>query len=139
MAQSGDFIGGLGTVGKKYVKGEFSRKAMNSFFCSTDKPFCFNGRLNEDVNTYTSLQSRGSVFITFGRLRLQQKPTQKNKGGMTDIYCDNGTYIKSFYSVMFMPSAVKISKMGVNNFRLHHKVKWNNTAPLILPETLKKK
>ncbi len=32
--------------------------------------------------------------------------TQQTTGGMTEAYQENGTYVKSFYSVMHMPSAV---------------------------------
>jgi len=40
MAQNGDFIGGENsTTGKRFYR----RKAMNSFFCSTDRPFQFFG------------------------------------------------------------------------------------------------
>ena len=45
-------------------------------------------------------------------MALNQKQTQKNKGGMTDIYMSQGTYVKSFYTVMMMPSSVKVGVMG---------------------------
>mgnify|MGYP003632300508 FL=1 len=139
MSQGGDFIGGGGSgVSQKYLKGEFSRKAMNSFFCSTDRPFKFSGRINEDVNAYTSLGILGGLFLTFPRIRLEQKETQSNSGGLTDIYLDLGTYVKSFYSVMYAPSCVKITEMGVNHRRLHHKIKWKNAIPMVLSESVKK-
>ena len=139
MSQGGDFIGGEGSgVATKYKKGEFSRKAMNSFFCSTDRPFKFMGRINEDVNAYVSLGSTGSLFLTYPRIRLEQKQTQANSGGLTDIYLDLGTYIKSFYSVMYAPSCVKITEIGVSNRRLHHKIKWKNAVPMIMSESFKK-
>lgn len=60
FAQCGDFIGGeKGSFGKVI---KLHRKAMNTFLCSTERPFKFVGRINEDVNTYTSYQSRGNVF-----------------------------------------------------------------------------
>lgn len=135
MAQNGDFIGGS--------KGSFAqlvtakRKAMNSFICCSEKPFKFIGRVNEDVNTYTHGQSKGLLFFTLNQVSLQQMTTQKNKGGMTDLYLDSGTYVKSFYSVMFQPSSVKIKLMGAKNKRLHHSVNWNCTAPKILRESVK--
>lgn len=137
MAQRGDFIGGkLNQI----ILGEvFKRKAMNSFVCSIDKSFQFVGRINEDVNTYTSLGSRGKVFFQIPYVALNQKQTQSNKGGMTDIYLDKGTYVKSFYSVMMMPSSVKIAMMGSVSKRIHHSINWNNTVPKIINERLKKK
>lgn len=58
--------------------------------------------------------------------------------GMTGIYLDKGTYVKSFYSVIFRPSCVKVAVMNTKNKRLHHRVLWNNAVPKILPEECKK-
>ena len=133
MSQGGDFIGGEGSkVASLEREGKFSRKVMNSFFCSTDRPFKFAGRINEDVNAYTELGNKGDLFITVPRIRLEQIQTQANSGGLTDIYLDLGTYIKSFYSVMYSPSCVKINEMGVSNKRLHHMVKWKYTCPQVI-------
>jgi len=135
IAQGGDFIGGENSnVFKKGV----SRKAMNSFICSTERPFYFTGRINEDVNTYTWFQGLGNLFFTTALLRLEQKPTQANSGGMTELYLDSGTYVKSFYTVMLAPSSTKIAPMGFKHKRLHHKILWNNAVPLILNESYKK-
>jgi hypothetical protein len=139
MSQGGDFIGGEGSnVSKLHKMGKFARKAMNSFFCSTERPFKFMGRINEDVNAYVQLGLQGNLFITVPRIRLEQIQTQANSGGLTDIYLDLGTYVKSFYSVMYAPSCVKITEMGVNHRRLHHQVKWKNAVPMILDERHKK-
>ncbi len=61
LSQTGDFIGGMGS---RVWKEKLSRKAMNSFFCATDRPFKFIGRINEDVNTYVSEGSRGKLMFT---------------------------------------------------------------------------
>lgn len=135
MSQTGDFVGGRNN---DIVRGnKLKRKAMNSFFCSTDRQFRFFGRINEDVNAYTTLGSRGVLFFTVPQVTLQQGQTQQNKGGMTDIYLDGGTYRKSFYSVINMPSSVKVGMMGKNK-RLHHNIEWNNTVPKIVSETYRK-
>ena len=91
MSQGGDFLGDNGGHAS-WVK----RKAMNSFICSVDRPFSFMGRINEDVNTYTNLGRCGELFMTIGAVQLGQKQTQKNSGGMTELYLDSGTYVKSF-------------------------------------------
>jgi hypothetical protein len=134
MSQGGDFLGDNGGHAS-WVK----RKAMNSFICSVDRPFSFMGRINEDVNTYTNLGRRGELFMTIGAVQLGQKQTQKNSGGMTELYLDSGTYVKSFYSVMYAPSCVKISLMGASHKRIHHQVTWNNAAVKILHEKYRKK
>ncbi len=137
FAQGGDFLGGINcsVLNSKIAK----RKCMNSFLCSTKRKFKFNGRINEDVNTYTHEGSKGNLFLTFPLIMLNQKVTQTNDGGMTDIYKANGTYVKSFYSVMFQPSSVKISLInGSKASRIHHRIKWKNTVPHILNEKYKK-
>ena len=136
MSQGGDFIGGSESGFADKIK--FKRKAMNSFVCSVDKKFTFFGRINEDVNTYTRLGNLGDIFLTTNQISLTQKQTQQNSGGMTGVYLTSGTYVKSFYSVMYMPSSVKISRIGNADRRIHHKIKWKNTIPMILRESVKK-
>ena len=135
FAQGGDFIGGKDS--NNYKKG-LLRKAMNTFFCSTKRRFDFVGRINEDVNTYTSLGSRGELILTITDLMITQEQTQKSSGGMTDVYLDSGTYLKSFYSVMYAPSCVDIRKMGETHKRLHHNVNWRYCVPQIISESRKK-
>jgi hypothetical protein len=137
MAQGGDFIGGQNSGLAKSIK--IKRKAMNTFICSTDRKFQFIGRVNEDVNTYTALARAGDLFFTLPNIAINQLQTQSNSGGMTELYLNAGTYVKSFYSIMFAPSCVKISMMGSKFKRLHHKVSWNNAVPVIIREDLKKK
>ena len=136
MAQGGDFIGGAGNSYASNPK--LRRKCMNSFLCSTDRPFNFVGRINEDVNTYVQNATTGDLFFTLPILSLTQKVTQSNEGGLTEIYLSKGTYVKSFYSVMYTPSAVKVSLMGDKHMRLHHRITWNNATPVILEEKYKK-
>ena len=131
FSQGGDHIGGFSGI-------KLKRKCMNSFFCSTDRYFQFVGSINEDVNTYTTLGSRGHVFFTFTNIQLDQKDTQSNKGGMTDQYALSGTYVKSFHTVMMQPSSVKISMMNSNHPRLHHSINWKATTPMIISSKHKK-
>lgn len=135
LAQGGDFIGGADNM---RLEQGLLRKAMNSFFCKTDRPFEFLGRINEDTNAYVLLGSRGKLFFTITRAMLTQVQTQKQSGGLTDTYLDHGTYVKSFYSVICMPSAVVVNVMGANHKRMHHRVQWANCVPEILSERWKK-
>jgi hypothetical protein len=134
MGQGGDFIGGEGS-GNADIK--LLRKAMNTFLCSTDRPFKFIGRLNEDVTTYVNLGSKGKLFCTTTNLCLIQQMHQAKSGGMTEVHVDNGTYVKSFFSVMYNPSCIKVSTVGPTNPRIHHKIRWNNAVPKILNEKYK--
>lgn len=56
----------------------------------------------------------------------------------TEMYLELGTYVKSFYTVMYHPSGVDIRFMGNKHMRLHHSVHWNNCVPCIVPEKYKK-
>jgi hypothetical protein len=134
LSQGGDYIGGSGSFKNFKPK----RKCMNSFICSTDRPFQFIGRINEDVNTYTTLQSRGKVFLTIPLVSLTQLQTQTNSGGMAELYLDSGTYIKSFYTLITAPNCTKIKSMGQSNKRLHHSINWKHAVPLIIRENYKK-
>lgn len=137
FAQGGDFIGGEGCGMISNYKHN-ARKCMNSFICSTEREFQFFGSINEDVNTYTTLGSRGHLFLTLPFIGLEQAATQSQNGGMSDAYAQSGTYVKSFHSVLNHPSSVKVSLMGFASNRLHHRINWSNTTPMILDEQYKK-
>lgn len=135
FAQGGDFVGGL--EGGTFTKG-LLRKAMNSLFCRTDRPIDFRGTMNEDVTTYTTLGSRGNLFFTFCSACVIQLPTQSLDGGMTDSYLETGTYVKTFYSVMAMPSCIKVSMMYTKHKRTHHRIDWDCCVPKIINEKYRK-
>ena len=136
FAQGGDFIGGAGNP--YAINMPLMRKCMNSFICSTERPFQFIGAMNEDVNTYTTLGSRGNLLGTLPFISLVQKQTQQQKGGITDMYLKYGTYCKAATTVMMHPSGTLISMMNSSNPRIHHLIKWNNTVPCIIDERHKK-
>ena len=136
MSQGGDWIGG-GTPDKRRL----SRKAMNTFICSTERPFKFYGHINEDVNAYVTEGRKGVLFFTVMQVFVNQAVTQTQSGGLTEFYLDVGTYVKSFYSVMYAPSCVKIGQIGDPrdpHYRIHHKINWHNCAPKIIREHCKK-
>lgn len=135
FCQGGDFVGGID--GGNFHKG-LLRKAMNSFFCRTDMPIQYRGTMNEDVVTYTTLSSRGNLFFSLTNFCVVQLPTQSLSGGMTDAYKEGGTYLKTFYAVMSMPSAVKVSMMYTTHKRVHHRVNWEACAPKILNQKWQK-
>ena len=122
MMQGGDFIGGKHSANAKIRK--LKRKCMNSFLCSTKRKFTFVGHFNEDVNTYTTLATRGYLFFSTNQIALGQLATQSNKGGITDFYKKFGTYMKSFQSIVFNPSSVSLTTIGNSKEtqRIHHRV-----------------
>ena len=70
---------------------------------------------------------------------LDQCVTQAFHGGLTESYLDNGTYVKSFYTVMNCPSCVKVATMGYTDRRYHHRIEWENAVPKIISSRYKKK
>jgi hypothetical protein len=136
MAQGGDFIGGKDCMNAEMVRP--LRKAMNSFVCATDRPFRFLGLMNDDVNTYVRLGNTGSLFFTTTQCNVVQRRTQANKGGITELYLEQGTYVKSFYTVMMQPSSVRIDTLKYRHGRPHHRIDWPKTVPRIVREKLRK-
>lgn len=134
MGQGGDYRDGFVFVWKWIRK----RKCMNTFFCSVDRPFQFVGRINEDVNTYTWFQRLGNLLFTVPFVSMSQVQTQNNDGGMADLYLDTGTFIKSFYTVMYAPSCTTIRTMGLTHHRIHHHINWFDAVPCIVPEACRK-
>lgn len=131
LAQGGDFIGGI----QNKMLNSLKRKAMNSFFIDVNNPVDFLGEINEDVNTYVNSGNIGDLFFTVPNPMLTQKQTQKTKNGMTETYKQDGTYVKSFYTVMLNPSSVKIRLMGDKEKRLHHSISDRYTYPRIMRES----
>jgi len=131
FAQSGDFIGGKHNE-TLAVKKLPKRKMMNLFFFDVENPVEFMGTINEDLTASVAHSITGDVVLTSPLVTLSQKATQSNAGGLTEVYLDLGTYVKSFYSVMYAPSAVKIALMGNKDKRLHHSVSWKHCAPKII-------
>lgn len=136
LAQGGDFIGGSESQLAECVKSK--RKVMNSFICKADNQFDFRGSINEDVNTYTRAQQLGKVFLTTNAASIEQESTQQAEGGLTDLYRSQGTYIKSFYTLLYSPSSVSLGLLHDRTEpRIHHKVNWRTSVPKIVPESLK--
>ncbi len=136
FAQGGDFVGGWnGNI----VKSDFTprRKAMNAFFLRVDNPIQFNGLINEDSTMGVEVAARGGVVLTNCLIQLEQTPTQKAEGGLTDIYKDLGTYQKSFYTLLMSPSSTKVMYQKAVG-RVHHFIKSDNAYPCIVRESLKK-
>ncbi len=134
--QGGDLIGGVTSI-QRQIFPFIKRKAMNSFFCKTERRFWFFSRLNEDVNTYMRLGQSGDIFLSIPDIALNQVQTQASAGGMSEAYLAGGTYVKSFYTTMICPSFAKVNYTDAMN-RLHHKISWNNAVPKIICESHKK-
>jgi len=137
-SQGGDWIGGEEAhIANNNGEITAKRKVMNTFVCKADRPFEFRGTINEDVNTYVRAAQLGKLFLTPNLISINQEETQQEDGGLTDIYLDQGTYMKSFYTILYSPSSVELNKMGDTNYRIHHHIDWNASVPKIVPEDTK--
>lgn len=135
LGQGGDLLGGVNSM---RWKKQLLRKAMNTFFCDTEKRFQFVGRINEDVNTYCLLGQQGQKFFSIMNVIITQARTQARSGGMSEMYLDEGTFVKSFYTVIYVPGAVSISSMGQTHKRMHHHVNWARCVPVIMSDAYRK-
>lgn len=129
------YVGGLSN---STWKKQMIPKTMTTFIMRKDEKHYFHMRMNDDITTSALANMRGQMFYSYLPVRVDTVKTQSQAGGMTDIYRDNGTYRKSFYTVMAAPSCTKISQMGLHDMRVHHEIVWNNCAPKILDESLRK-
>lgn len=117
LSQGGDYVGGAGCSLMKYG---FLNKGMNVYFLDTQKEFRKPGRINEDVNTYTTNGKLGKMFLTLPMLHIHQLQTQVTDGGMSELYKSNGTFLKSIYTCIVRPDATKISVLNSKHKRIHH-------------------
>lgn len=138
IAQTGDFIGGKDS-GICSPSWTLKRKCMNTWLCHVNKPLIFCGHMNEDCSQYVVQGRRGGIFLQISMLSIKQVDTQKAGGGMTDTYKNNGTYLKTFYTILQAPSCVKISRLGPVHPRIHHNIQFNNCASKIIREEFKKR
>ena len=135
LSQLGDYIGGLKSGIYKFG---YKFKAMGSFFCDTQKEYRYPGRFNDDVCGYITNNIKGRISLILHGFTLSTALTQNVKGGMTEIYRQNGTYLKSLYSSIMLPSVAKLKPMGESIFRMHHLIKYRNDVPKILNEKFSK-
>jgi hypothetical protein len=136
MAQGGDFLGGEHGGYSENIR--TLRKCMNTWLFDVEKPIYFTGKMNEDHNASVYLGGIGYILLTILNCFIIQVATQKASGGMSDIYADNGTFVKTYYSIMKNPSCVKVSSFYTEHARIHHLTNWNNAVPVILNEKYKK-
>lgn len=127
----------LGGAENNNWKRQMIPKTMGSFLMRADHPVKFSMRMNDDITTCALEQSRGNLAFTIMLYQVDTPATQHQAGGMTDIYQDNGTYRKSFYSVLVGPSWAKVSR-EILSHRIHHEIHFENCVPKLLSEKWKK-
>jgi hypothetical protein len=140
MLQGGDYIG-YGNKSHKIDHGSI-RKCMNSWLCSVDRKFSFQGTMNEDATAYSLGGLRGNLFLSIPFTCIGQVQTQASDGVMSEVYARYGTYVKTMYSVIAAPSCCKVSLLrdprSNNAPRIHHRMIYDATYPKIVREELAK-
>jgi hypothetical protein len=127
----GDFIGGSGG---KYRERIYPN-ARNSFFCKTDQPFEFLGRVNEDVSTPAWHNTIGRLFMTILDVMVVLYDHEKNSGGSTEQYRKLNLFWNYFYPILYVPSAIKMSD---RTGKINKLVNYNAIVPKIINERWKK-
>lgn len=137
MTLGGDHIGGDKNT---WIKDAWrvKRKCMASWICDTKNPLKFAGHMNDDCSRYTVGGRRGELYMQFYNLMVNTVQTQSTEGGMTDVYKDIGTYVKTMYTVIQAPSCTNLRIIGHTNPRIHHQINWPACAVKIIREEFKK-
>jgi hypothetical protein len=133
---SGQYLFG-GYTNNNYRKGMIP-KTMTTFFMRADDIEYFKFRMNDDITTSALNNMIGKMYYTILSITQHNSDTQSQSGGMTEIYKENGTYRKSFYTVMALPSCSYIAVQGLKNLRMHHEIIYNNCVPKIISDKYKK-
>lgn len=134
LAQGGDMQSGL----KCNLQKNYRRKIMNVYFCATAREFKFIGTMNDDVNTYTLLGLQGKLFFQIPFLVVQQIPTQTQKGGLTEMYLEHGTFKKSFCTKILAPAICKVAFLK-DLGRIHHRINYKGMPRVISDKYYKNK
>ena len=113
--------------------GGWSSRVFNAHNMPSD-PGLFTpwvGRMNDDLINAINTWRRGGIEMTVKFMSMNMPPTQSEKGGLTEMYRDDGTVRKTAYAVMACPAAVRL----VERFRrYHHKADWALICPKIVSD-----
>lgn len=132
FGNSSHFVGGA--KNKDVMKG-YKKNAFASMFLKTEDDINYIGLMNEDMNCNLEQVKNGKVVLSILRIKLNTPSSKTVEGGLTDIYIDEGKYIRDFYTFMYSPSNINI---GIRKDKIILTVRANNTYPKLIDENLKK-
>lgn len=92
----------------------------------------WRGRMNDDLLNSIWAKNHGYLVMSTRNPLCAMSATQQEKGGLTELYKEQGTVTKTAYGVLGHPKAVKLT-----NFkgRYHHHVDWKSISPCIVKES----
>ena len=109
--------------------GSYARRVFNAHNMSNDACETWRGRMNDDLINAIDTYRRGKAELSFKFISMNMPSTQKEGGGLTDIYKEEGTVRKTAYAIMAAPGQVRlVEKFG----RYHHSADWNCICPKIV-------
>jgi hypothetical protein len=85
--------------------------------------------MNDDLINSMDVYHRGKCNMSVKYMNLNLLPTQKESGGLTDIYQEQGTIMKVAYAILKNPNN---TKLVVKYGRYHHRCKWDGICPNII-------
>ena len=89
----------------------------------------WRGRMNDDLLNSIWAKNHGRLVFSLKNPLGAMAQTQKESGGLTDIYKEQGTVVKTAYGVLGHPKAVKLI---IWRGRYHHRVDWQLISPKIV-------
>ena len=132
FSQAGAFLGGAKS--KKYQQG-CQRNMSQAMLVDAENPIAFRGIFNEDLHVSLDVANQGRVALATMLVSIQSPERMTNNGGLHDLYLENGTYTRDFYSKMLYPSVVNFVNRGTDiKLRINHFA----FAPKILNESFRK-
>lgn len=113
----------------------FAKRVFNAHNLLSDETYIpWVGRMNDDTINALNVWRNGGIEISFKYMQMNMEASQQEKGGLTDLYKQDGTVRKTAYAIMACPGCVKL----VNRFgRYHHSVDWESIAPKLISERYK--
>lgn len=112
---------------------KFNRRIFNAHNMPSDpKLFVpWVGRMNDDTINAINVWRLGGYEMQLKYLSIGMKPTQQEKGGLTEMYNADGTVRKTAYCFLLAPAATKlVIKFG----RYHHAIRWDKLVPKLVHE-----
>ena len=132
FSQAGAFIGGASS--QKYQDG-CQRVLSQAMLVDVENPVVFRGIFNEDLHVSLDAGLAGKTALATMLVSITSPKRTTNKGGLHDLYVENSSYARDFYTVLAHPSVANITS---NKQETTLRITRNGIAPMILNESFKK-
>lgn len=109
----------------------FAKRIFNAHNMPSD-PASFQkwvSRMNDDTIHAMNVWRSGRYEMQLKYLQIGMKPSQMEKGGLSEMYKSDGTVRKTAYLFLIAPSA---SKLVIRYGRYHHQVEWDRIVPKLI-------